>query len=72
MTVSGPLADVDSLLAGRPELRRESLGNQARVTLWTDRRADDIAHAKSLGLLVEPVSLQQLIVETTNLRGKDQ
>ncbi|WP_280215409.1 ABC transporter ATP-binding protein [Nocardia cyriacigeorgica] len=72
MTVSGLTTDVDSFLGGRPELRRESLGNQARVVLRTEDRADDIAHAKSLGLLVEPVSLQQLIVETTNLRGKDQ
>lgn len=72
MTVSGALADVDSFVGGRPELRRESLGNQARVMLRTEYRADDIAHATSLGLLVEPVSLQQLIVETTNLRGKDQ
>ncbi|CCF62532.1 ABC transporter ATP-binding protein [Nocardia cyriacigeorgica] len=72
MTISGPTADVDSFLGGRPQLRRESLGNQARVMLRTEDRADDIAHAKSLGLLVEPVSLQQLIVETTNLRGKDQ
>ncbi|WP_280467134.1 ABC transporter ATP-binding protein [Nocardia cyriacigeorgica] len=72
MTVSGLTTDVDAFLGGRPELRRESLGNQARVVLRTEDRADDIAHAKSLGLLVEPVSLQQLIVETTNLRGKDQ
>lgn len=72
MTVSGLTTDIDSFLGGRPELRRESLGNQARVVLRTEDRADDIAHAKSLGLLVEPVSLQQLIVETTNLRGKDQ
>ncbi|WP_280234461.1 ABC transporter ATP-binding protein [Nocardia cyriacigeorgica] len=72
MTVSGPLADVDSFTGGRPELRREALGNQARVMLRIQDRADDIAHAKSLGLLVEPVSLQQFIVETTSLRGKDQ
>ncbi|OQS15313.1 ABC transporter ATP-binding protein, partial [Nocardia donostiensis] len=70
--LSGPVDEVETVVAGRPVLRRETLGNQARVLLRTDAHADDTAHAKTLGLTVAPVSLQQLIVETTNLQGKEQ
>ncbi|MFF2082429.1 ABC transporter ATP-binding protein [Nocardia sp. NPDC058176] len=71
LTVAGSATDVDLFLGARPELRRESLGNQVRVTARTANATEDIAHAKSLGLTIEPVSLQQLIVETTNLERKD-
>ncbi|MGW5385907.1 ABC transporter ATP-binding protein [Nocardia sp. NPDC003963] len=72
LTVSGATADIDRFVAGRPELRRESLGSQSRVLLRTSDNAADSRHAKTLGLLVEPVSLQQLIVETTTLHSKEQ
>lgn len=72
LTVSGAIADIDSFVGTRSRLRRESLGNQARVMLRTTDRTDDIARAKSHGLLVEPVSLQQLIVETTTAHDKEQ
>ncbi|WP_327147692.1 ABC transporter ATP-binding protein [Nocardia sp. NBC_01329] len=72
LTVSGPTADIDHFVAGRPELRRESLGSQSRVLLRTSDNAADTQHAKTLGLLAEPVSLQQFIVETTTLHGKEQ
>ncbi|MBF6352254.1 ABC transporter ATP-binding protein [Nocardia flavorosea] len=72
IALSGATADIDSVVGDRPTLRRESLGNQARVLLRTDSRADDAGHATSLGLTVEPVSLQQLIVETSNSKEKEQ
>ncbi|WP_040789954.1 ABC transporter ATP-binding protein [Nocardia paucivorans] len=72
LAVSGAIADVDGFVGTRPWLRRDSLGNQARVVLRTTDRADDIARAKSHGLQVEPVSLQQLIVETTTAHDKEQ
>lgn len=72
LTVSGPTAAIDEFVAGRAELRRESLGSRSRVLLRTTDNAADTRHAKTKGLLVEPVSLQQLIVETTTLHGKEQ
>ncbi|WP_063036802.1 ABC transporter ATP-binding protein [Nocardia grenadensis] len=72
LSVAGPTSDIDRFVAGRPELRRESLGTQSRVRLRTADHAEDTRHAKALGLLVEPVSLQQLIVETTPVHGKEQ
>ncbi|NLG56229.1 MAG: ABC transporter ATP-binding protein [Rhodococcus sp.] len=71
ITVSGSSADVDTFVGMREVLRRESIGNHTRVLVRTDSHADDAGHAKTLGLMVEPVSLQQLIVETTSMSGKD-
>ncbi|MEV5389402.1 ABC transporter ATP-binding protein [Nocardia farcinica] len=64
ITVAGPVGEVDRFVAGRPELRREALGNQARVLVRTTDHDADVARAGALGLRLEPVSLQQLIVET--------
>ena len=66
LTITGPKTDVDKVVDGRPELRRESLGNQTRVVLRTTDGEVDSARATGLGVAVEPVSLQQLVVETTN------
>ncbi|QNG19180.1 ABC transporter ATP-binding protein [Rhodococcus triatomae] len=71
VTVSGSVEDVDSFVGARPELRRESIGSHTRVLMRTTDHTEDVAHAKALGLTIEPVSLQQLIVETTSLQGKD-
>lgn len=71
VTVAGPAGEVDSFLGVRTELRRESLGGSTRVTVHSNSYAEDVAHAKALGLSVEPVSLQQLMVDTTGLQGKD-
>ncbi|NLE82072.1 MAG: ABC transporter ATP-binding protein [Rhodococcus sp.] len=71
IVVAGPSVDVDPFVGSRSELRRESMGNHTRVTLRSDSRSEDVAHAKALGLSVEPVSLQQLIVDTTTQQGKD-
>ncbi|WP_328392069.1 ABC transporter ATP-binding protein [Nocardia sp. NBC_00416] len=71
ITVSGATTDIDQFLGDRAELRRESLGAQSRVLLRTTGNAEDTRLAKALGLTVEPVSLQQLIVETTTLHRKE-
>ncbi|MFD4366562.1 ABC transporter ATP-binding protein [Rhodococcus sp. NPDC058521] len=71
IVVAGPVGDVDPFVGGRDELRRESIGSHTRVTMRSSSHSEDIAHAKALGLTVEPVSLQQLIVDTTNFEGKD-
>jgi ABC-2 type transport system ATP-binding protein len=64
IAVSGPASAVESFAAGRPELHREQVGGLLRVTvggtpeLPTDARLD-----------VQPVSLQQLVVRTTQTKG---
>lgn len=64
-TVVGPRGAVDTFVAGRKVLHREGVGGLASVTverLDADERRDALAS----GLELAPVSLQQLIVRTTN------
>ncbi|MGN6197018.1 ABC transporter ATP-binding protein [Humibacter sp.] len=64
-TVVGPRGAVDAFVAGRKVLHREGVGGLASVTverLDADERRDALAS----GLELAPVSLQQLIVRTTN------
>ncbi|GAB3295558.1 ABC transporter ATP-binding protein [Parasphingorhabdus pacifica] len=65
VTVSGPAAAADEFTAAHRLLRREQLGNTARVTVRGVFSASEQERASSLGLALEPVSLQQLIVHTT-------
>jgi len=64
-TVVGPRGAVDAFVATRKVLHREGVGGLASVTverLDADERRDALA----AGLELAPVSLQQLIVRTTN------
>jgi len=67
VTLSGPTAAVDKMTEKRDELHRERIGSLARSTLPGPFDAADRALAQSLGLEIEPVSLQQLIVRLTPL-----
>ncbi len=60
VTVSGPAEVVERFVGGYPELHREALGGRLRVAVSgaPDRPAP-------AGLELEPVSLQQLVVRTT-------
>ncbi|MFC4950427.1 ABC transporter ATP-binding protein [Pseudonocardia sp. GCM10023141] len=60
VTVSGPAGAVEAFVAGRDELHREQLGGFLRVTV-----AGVPEPAAGGGLEFEPVSLQQLVVRTT-------
>lgn len=63
--IVGDAAAVDAFVAGREVIHRESLGRVASVTVLgtlTDADRDQLART---GLDVAPVSLQQLIVRTT-------
>jgi ABC-2 type transport system ATP-binding protein len=62
VTVTGPAAAVDAFATGHTELHREKLGGFLRVTL-TGATPEPELH--SAGLRFEPVSLQQLVVRTT-------
>jgi ABC-2 type transport system ATP-binding protein len=63
--LSGPVAAVDEMAAGGEELHREGLGRYARVTLRASFGPAEQARAKTLGLAVEPVSLQDVVVRMT-------
>ncbi|PRX50143.1 ABC-2 type transport system ATP-binding protein [Prauserella shujinwangii] len=60
VTVTGPVSAVEAFARHHRELHREQLGGLLRVTLEGPRPESDVD-----GLQVEPVSLQELVVRTT-------
>lgn len=69
-TVVGTRAAVDSFVAGREVLHRDHLGGLASVTVGRlDPR--ERQEAGELGLELAPVSLQQLIVQKTNVSERE-
>ncbi len=64
-TIVGDAAAVDAFVAGREVIHRESLGRVASVTIIGELTGADHARLREEGLDVAPVSLQQLIVRTT-------
>ena len=63
--IVGDAAAVDAFIAGREVIHRESLGHVASVTVLGALTAADRERLAAAGLDVAPVSLQQLIVRTT-------
>jgi ABC-2 type transport system ATP-binding protein len=63
VAVTGPAEVVERFAAGREELHRERIGGSLRVTLTGARDRYEP------GLDFEPVSLQQLVVRTTQAHG---
>src|ERR1700733_85560 len=61
--VSGPSLAVDALAGGRPVWERRRLGSQASVVIVGPLSADDREHARSSGLDLTPLSLQQIVVQ---------
>jgi ABC-2 type transport system ATP-binding protein len=77
-TVSGPVLAVDEFTTGRPVWNRRRLGSQASVVTVGQLDEDCRAQARSLGLDLSPLTLQQLVVhaagwpaapEAVNLEG---
>ena len=77
-TVSGPVLAVDEFTAGRPVWHRRRLGSQASVVTVGQLDEAARARARSLGLDLVPLTLQQLVVhaaewpaapESVNLEG---
>jgi len=64
-TIVGDSAAVDAFVAGREVLHRESLGRVASVTILGALTHEDRERLAAADLDVAPVSLQQLIVRTT-------
>lgn len=65
-TVAGTRAAVERFVDGREVLHTESIGGLASVTITGQLSAGERADAADSGLELVPVSLQQLIVRTTN------
>jgi ABC-2 type transport system ATP-binding protein len=63
--IVGDTAAVDAFVAGREVIHRESLGRVSSVTVLGALTYDDRRRLATAGLDVGPVSLQQLIVRTT-------
>lgn len=63
--IVGDASAVDAFVAGRQVVHRESLGNVASVTVLGALTLADRERLAAAGLDVAPVSLQQLIVRTT-------
>lgn len=63
--IVGDSAAVDAFVASREVIHRESLGRVSSVTILGALTAEDRQRLASAGLDAAPVSLQQLIVRTT-------
>ena len=61
--VSGLCLAVDALAAGRPVWERRRLGSQASVVMVGPLTPHDRAQARSAGLDLTPLSLQQIVVQ---------
>jgi ABC-2 type transport system ATP-binding protein len=64
MTVTGPSAAIDELAVAH-ELHRERVGGVARATVRGPFGAAERGRAEALGLDLEPMSLQELVVSIT-------
>lgn len=64
-TIVGDSAAIDAFVAGREVVHRESLGRVASVTVLGTLTAEDRRRLAAADLDITPVSLQQLIVRTT-------
>ncbi|MDQ7876829.1 ABC transporter ATP-binding protein [Microbacterium sp. QXD-8] len=69
--IVGDTAAVDAFVVGREVIHRESLGHVASATVLGPLTADDHAQLAAAGLDMAPVSLQQLIVRTTQRAAAD-
>src|ERR1700733_8830966 len=65
-TVSGPVLAVDSFTAGRPVWERRGLSSQASVVMVGRISPEDRERARSLGLDLTPLSLQQVVVRAAS------
>lgn len=64
--VSGPCLAVDALAAGRPAWERRRLGSQASLVMVGPLSPDDRERARSAGLDLTPLSLQQIVVQAAS------
>ena len=65
VTLTGPVAAVDTFAAPHGELHRDRMGGVVRATVRGPLDARERTRAGQLGLAVEPLSLQELVVRLT-------
>lgn len=65
-SVAGPSKKVDAFTVGRETLSREAIGGMAQAIVMGDLNSKTRSQAKELGLEINPVSMQQLIIHLTN------
>jgi ABC-2 type transport system ATP-binding protein len=70
LRLSGPASAIDDLVDTGTALHRERIGTLARVTVRGPLAGADQARAASLGIALEPVSLQNLVVSLTRGEGE--
>lgn len=71
-TIVGDASAVEEFIAGREVIHRESLGRVTSATVLGELTAGDRTRLAAAGLDVAPVSLQQLIVRTTQHSHDDE
>lgn len=72
VVATGPVAQIDVLARGRTELRRETLGTQARATIRGRFTEADRSHARTAGVELTAASLQQLMIGATDRDGRSE
>ena len=72
VTVTGPAVTVDRFVARHQVLRRQQLGNTARVSVLASFDRAETADAERQGLSLEPLSLQELVVQTSSRRRAEE
>jgi ABC-2 type transport system ATP-binding protein len=75
-TVVGPVAAVEEFVAGRTTLDRRRIASQESIVVAGALSERDVIRARELELSLEPLSLQQLVVQTagrdaTELKDKE-
>ncbi|MEE6257201.1 ABC transporter ATP-binding protein [Plantactinospora sonchi] len=70
ITASGPASAVDEFAATSDELHREALGRYARATLRGTFGPAERDRARELGLDLEPVSLQDIVIRLTTAQAR--
>lgn len=70
VTVTGPADAMDELTTAGGELCRQRMGGLVRATIRAPRGSAVRSRAQSLGLSLEPVSLQDLVVRLTASPGR--
>jgi ABC-2 type transport system ATP-binding protein len=70
-TVTGPVADVEAFVAGRPTWERRKLASHASVIVAATLDDGDWARARELHLNLEPLSLQQVMVHASGRLVED-
>lgn len=70
-TVSGPVSAVEQFVVGRTTLDRRRIASQASIVVAEALSEGDYNWARELHLSLEPLSLQQLVVQTAGNDAKD-